>query len=533
MACRKGDLDLVDKYIASGVDLNQIDEWDYSPLILASLCGHEDVVRLLLEKGSKVDRDTFEGARAIYGALTDSIRTLLLSYDITKAVDVTQPFASHITAMLQMPKFTSFDLVIRVGDGIRVHQFMLMTMSGTFKKLFQNRCSYIFQPEDIANQIGKHKDSSWRFLIDYIYLLPSLDLSDVDVEDLVDLARSFEFHDLASFVSRISEQKTALDEARAKNEVQRQMCEIARGKVRRFVEEDIIGSSIVKDSTDGKDIHKLLTNIERRDLSADNGADIILGVELGGKCAFYPVHRAILSRTEYFETLFRSSFGDANIFHELEVEDLGVIDRSLLINSPENIPIVTLPINGAIDLSGDEGIELIRVLLNFLYFDSPDVPPELAIETLILADSLFIDRLKKMAAIAITQIEDYDEAGLSIYDILRVSWQTRMQRLETHIAKIISTDLPRYIHDPGFKQLVLESAERIQLREDYDTIELIADIKYYLKKKYNIDEDEGTLNPTMIQTEDNDDEFYLTQRQDYDKETKQLDELVESLGLTV
>ena len=78
-ACRKGDIELADKYIATGINLNQMDEWDYSPLILASICGHENIVKLLLEKGCIVSRDTFEGSRAIYGALNDSKRSIILS----------------------------------------------------------------------------------------------------------------------------------------------------------------------------------------------------------------------------------------------------------------------------------------------------------------------------------------------------------------------------------------------------------------------------------------------------------------------
>jgi len=61
-ACRRGDLDAVDSLVTSyGVNINAIDAFDYSPLILASLCGHEEVVKYLLDKGAICDRDTFQG----------------------------------------------------------------------------------------------------------------------------------------------------------------------------------------------------------------------------------------------------------------------------------------------------------------------------------------------------------------------------------------------------------------------------------------------------------------------------------------
>lgn len=98
-SCRTGDMDNVDRLISTGVNVNSVDKFDNSPLFLASLCGHEGVVKLLLQRGAVCDRDRYEGARCIYGALNDSIRDILLSYDISKAVDVKQPFATHISSI--------------------------------------------------------------------------------------------------------------------------------------------------------------------------------------------------------------------------------------------------------------------------------------------------------------------------------------------------------------------------------------------------------------------------------------------------
>lgn len=101
-ACRIGDTDNVDRLASTGVNLNSVDEFDNSPLFLASLCGHEEVVKLLLKRGAVCDRDRYEGARCVYGALTDSIRDILLKYDISKAVDVNQPFVMHISSLMKI-----------------------------------------------------------------------------------------------------------------------------------------------------------------------------------------------------------------------------------------------------------------------------------------------------------------------------------------------------------------------------------------------------------------------------------------------
>ena len=89
-ACRKGDLKVCQEMITDGVNINARDHFDYTPLILvslsanllmrfrvsskepklysdfdfkASLCGHYEAVRLLLEAGAQCERDTFQGER--------------------------------------------------------------------------------------------------------------------------------------------------------------------------------------------------------------------------------------------------------------------------------------------------------------------------------------------------------------------------------------------------------------------------------------------------------------------------------------
>ncbi|QPG77347.1 hypothetical protein FOA43_004758 [Brettanomyces nanus] len=543
MACRKGDLELVDTYIASGIDLNQMDEWDYSPLILASICGHEDVVKLLLEKGCLVSRDTFEGSRAIYGALTDSIRTLLLTYDISKAVDVTQPFASHISAMLLKPKFITSDMLLRLpgGDSISVHKFMLIAMSDFFKGSIEDLVCKSGLMNLLTTTISNEgDDSSWRFIVDYIYLVPKLELESVDIENLVSLARLVGLPDLATASQRIMKQKTITEQLRVKNEVQRQMCEIARGKMKKFVCSEVIEKKLLIDKEQDTDdrLYALdaISGEQKKSLVKDNGADIILCADIGDKYAYYPAHRAILAKSEYFDTLFQSSFAEMSVFGNCTLDDLGIIDLQSLLDDPDSIPVVSLPISAfndnekLLDIS-QRNLHLIEILLCFLYCDYAEIPPDMAIDMIILADSLFIERLKTLAAITITRLKkDYDEAAnISLYDIIRVAWQTRMQRLETEVAIIFSMDLPKYVSDPEFEKIVLESAERIQYREDYDTIELIADIKFYLRKKYSIDDDEGTLDPDP--KGDIEDENLLERDHLYREDLASLDNLVVKLGL--
>lgn len=83
MKLHRGDVRAVQEIIqSSDINLNAVDEFDYSPLTLvsslalrltlfvpvtlgveASLCGHYDVVQLLLESGALCVRSTFQGER--------------------------------------------------------------------------------------------------------------------------------------------------------------------------------------------------------------------------------------------------------------------------------------------------------------------------------------------------------------------------------------------------------------------------------------------------------------------------------------
>jgi ankyrin repeat/BTB/POZ domain-containing protein 1 len=173
----------------------------------------------------------------------------------------------------------------------------------------------------------------------------------------------------------------------------------------------------------------------------------------------FPVHRAMLLRSEYFQTMFTSSFQEAQL--------------------TEYLHIVKVDCSPAV----------LEIVLDFLYTEKADIPIELALDVLYAADMLFIEKLKTKATIVISTIgngpstlvdrthtdegEDAEMEPINIYDVIRAGWFLKVQRLEEFSARYLAYRLEDYIDDEEFEELIMESAQRIEKREETDTIELL------------------------------------------------------------
>lgn len=177
------------------------------------------------------------------------------------------------------------------------------------------------------------------------------------------------------------------------------------------------------------------------------------------KSTLFPVHRAILLRSEFFLTMFSSGFREAQETEYLQI-----------------IPVDCLP-------------EVLEVVLTFLYTEKAVVPLDLAVDVLFVADLLFIEKLKQKAAVIISTIgngtmsqvpqgldpewKEPESETIDIYDVLRASWLTRVPRLEEFAARYIAYRLESYIDEEDFSDIIKESASRIKARQETDSIELL------------------------------------------------------------
>jgi ankyrin repeat and BTB/POZ domain-containing protein 1 len=474
----------------------------------ASLCGHYEVTELLLENGALCERDTFAGERCLYNALNDRIRNLLLSYDYAKSTNPLQPFAAHISSLLARRHPATWDISLICGtDVLRLHKFILAARSPYFARKLAS------SPEITSWRLPNSVPieaitATIRFA--YLSELPS-NLGDNDNED--DVLRSMDKFSRLLEIDRVFE--FALNRENRRFARQRMSDEITRGRdeIYSWFINNILRHKIVVDSSKVNKVKWTKNNaifadvLVRADETAYYEDDINQpasggsspklipigplereshpsGNPLRPKSVLFPVHKAMLIRSDYFLKMFSSGF--------LEAQE------------SEHLPIVSV---------GDCAPDVLEVILAFLYSEKADFPLEIALEVLFAADLLLLEKLKVKASTIISSlgssvaaagpgnsrrdVENEDEDVVDIYEVVRAGWAVRVRRLEEFGARQLAQRLEKYIVDEEFAVLVQESADRVKNRQETDTIELIDDIRYYLSERYRLRFEDAGLEEMM------------------------------------
>ncbi|KAK1969077.1 BTB/POZ domain-containing protein [Colletotrichum sublineola] len=514
LACRRGDLKTCQELISAGVNINGKDRFDYTPLIIASLCGHLELVKLLLDSGALAERNTFQGERCIYNALNDRIRNLLLEYDYSKSTDPLQPWAGHITSLLSkhVPKTTDISL-IAAAQSFNLHKFLLAARTPYFRKKLSDA------PETTTWKLPPTLPlESFQVALRYLYLgeVPRDVLnaqSTVTEEEVLTgidkLSKHLEIDQLWEAILAGNDRRLARQ--RYEDEVKR-----AQSQVERFYREKVLGHKMVVETKRVADVkwrhdnsifadcllcaHEPEPEGDETDKDADDDVVHLNGIPLGPtangdkpkrrprKSVLYPVHKAMLIRSPYFETMFSSEFKEAQDSEHLHV-----------------VSVDCMP-------------DVLEIVLTFLYTEKVDCPLDLALDLLYTADILFLDKLKTKAAQAISTLgsgnanvwadrthapADKEGAGqpemepVNIYDVIHAAWDLRVQRLEEFAARYLADRLEDYIDEPEFAELIKESAERIKDRQETDTIELLDDIRYYLGERFRLRFEDANLDEMM------------------------------------
>jgi len=484
----------------------------------ASLCGHYEVIRLLLENGALCERDTFQGERCLYNALNDRIRNLLLSYDYAKSTNPLQPLAAHITSLLTRSEPKTTDITITTYDQeFHLHKFILAARSPYFaKKLAAAPSTTTWKLPDTMPAEALGVALQYLYFQEVSVRRALFGLSDeqelVVLSGIEKVGRQLEIERLFEDITEVSDRR--LLRQRRSEELERgrdQMDSWFRNNVLRHkttVDTDKVDK--IKWDRDNSIFADILLRTDEDEEGDEDKTDrspsappvrntpgALLGIPVGPvksrspsrhrkprRSTIYPAHRAMLLRSEYFLTMFSSQFKEAQ-------------------DTP-HLQIITIDCSPAV----------LETILTFMYTEKANFGLDIAIDVLFAADQLFIEKLKQRAALIISALgngstsaveadnprgatdADADEA-VDIYEVMRAGWDTRVQRLEEFAARYIAYRLEHYIDQPEFAELVLESANRVKARQETDTVELIDDLRFYLSERFRLRFEDSGLDEMM------------------------------------
>lgn len=448
-------------------------------------------MQFLLEAGALCERDTFQGERCLYNALNNRIRNLLLQYDYSKSTDPLQPLSSHISALLTRQTPVTSDICLTAGsEQWNLHKFILSARSPYFSK------KLAAAPETttwkLANTVPAE---AFHIALRYLYLgdVPSdLGLSNKSFisEDEVLLgidkvSKQLEIESLWQGLLAGSDRRIAR---------QRHQDEVTRGRdqIEVWFRENVLKHKLSVDRSKADDVKWTRDNSIFADvlLRADeegieepasrkeaaktrNTIGPMMGIPIGPSAAsrspsvtrtprrsvLFPVQKAMLLRSEYFQTMFASSFREAQPTEYLQI------------------------------INVDCSPEVLEVVLTFLYTEQAQIPISIALDVLFVADMLLIEKLKAKAATVISTVgmgtaglalhaehdndQEVEVEAINVYDVIRAAWDLKVQRLEEFSARYLAFRLEDYVDEAEFEELIKESASRIQNRQETDTIELL------------------------------------------------------------
>lgn len=453
--------------------------------------------------------------RCLYNALNDRIRNLLLSYDYSKSTDPLQPLASHLISLLtrEHPK-TSDITVVTPTESFHLHKFILSARSPYF------RTKLTLAPDTPSWKLPPTiPPQSFGIALKHLYLGelprdvgggPGTGFTDSEILAGLDrISKHLEIQSLSHLVLDSSDRRLARQRRQDEVEKGRDQLEqwFRENVLRHAVEIDtsraenvrwdrfngIFADILLRADEDEEDATEQLQDDSalQRTRSSTNALGIPLDptsrrsrspsrTRRPRKSKIYPCHKAMLIRSEFFMTMFDSSFREAQDTPHLQI-----------------VPIDCSP-------------QILEIILTFLYTEKADFGLDVAVDVLFAADMLFLEKVKAKAAVVISTLgngtatamapeseQAREDEEIDIYEILRAAWLTRVQRLEEFAARYIAYRLESYIHDPEFAELVKESAGRISARQETDSIELLDDIRYYLSERFRLRFEDSGLEDVM------------------------------------
>ena len=333
---------------------------------------------------------------------------MLLKFDVSKAVDPTQPFASFLMSLLNpvdMPSTTDIIFRLETSDAnqksaFALHRFVLAARSEDFRRNLGTR----WKGKRSVRFASFVHPRSIETVIKYLYSGEAMDPGKEYRDNLRLVAETLH---LPSQLMELVD-ATGLPPTAAIRDLKRTGMNRVQSDFEKFVQDEILWRQ--------KTVETGHVEKAREEMSSSNPiwADCLLYVDRqDGTTTLYYAHLAILTRSEYFLTMFTSPFSESRTLFETQ----------------EMLPLLELAIDA----------DVAPIVLSFLYTDRVEIQRDIALEVLYAADFLLLPRLKSLAAIALeNDVDPLNELSRDdLYEIMRAAWSTNTPRLEYFPASAI------------------------------------------------------------------------------------------------
>ncbi|KAH3893046.1 ankyrin repeat and BTB/POZ domain-containing protein 1-like isoform X3 [Dreissena polymorpha] len=437
ISCRRGDISRA-KYLVETkeISVNIRDKWDSTPLYYACLCGHEELVKYLLENGARCEANTFDGERCLYGALTDSIKKLLLSYNMVSSKVMRRDLYDELLRRLQEPG-NYHDVVFNVrGRKFPAHRCILSARSSYFSELFRTRW------KGRIEIVLKHQlivPEAFEQILEYLYS-GQMEVSVQEVDPCVALARQCRLLQLISLIEERLQKQTEF--AMSKPGVQ--VTSLVVEQTDKWQLQLDFGS--LADAALPQELCSLSTGeLPFEPEFAWMYSDIVF---LVGPHKFY-CHKAFFCvRSDYFKALVRDHFGEGSM-------------------SEEDIPVIEIH---------DVSTAVFVCVMYYIYQDSCELTEDNVYDVMCAADMFLLPGLKRFCANGMAKFLTVNDVVM----VLKTSRMFNLPRLEDQCAEYMAEHLDQVLELKEFMELVKSDAAEVKDRADTDSIDIIDSVRFHL-----------------------------------------------------
>ncbi|XP_068714440.1 ankyrin repeat and BTB/POZ domain-containing protein 1-like isoform X1 [Montipora foliosa] len=456
-SCRRGDIDHVRNLLENGeAELNLRDRWDSTPLYYACLCGHEELVKYLLQNGARCAPNTFDGERCLYAALTDKIKNILRSYKaITPECMRRDSYREFLRRCLEDCTYADVCFLVH-GVAVHAHRMVLSARSSYFAHKFTRK----WRDRSIIEL--KHKlVKPWAFnaILQYLYT-DRLYIAMDQIDDCLRLAKQCKLEYLENQLQmRLNSiqmfgtsKKRSITVVSIEPESQSSALQDAFARLA----EAALPSPFMSQQFPKQFPFEISLDLFEVPLSAEDPPPFFDVCFIVGNYRFYGHKLFFCGRSDYFRALLEYKHSEPSSPGKEEF----------------NEPVAEVFLN-------DVPPDVFAAVVAYIYQDNALVTEENVFSVLCFSDVYLLSGLKRLCSRIVTSLLDTD----NVVTVLRTARLFNLPKLEVDCCEFMSKNLEKIIDNKEFHSLILEDAASVRERQETDSIPVVDDIRFHLMRR--------------------------------------------------